>query len=87
MQVDLYGYDTQWPMADGSNNYCAAFGGNPGIEAEGEARIELPLGHTAYVRTRTPTTALWLNKWSDGHPHWTGITATRSGWATTGGPM
>ena len=68
MQVDLYGYDTQWPTADGSNNYCATFSGNPGIQAEGEARIELPLGHTAYFRTRTPTTALWLNKWSDGQP-------------------
>ena len=68
VQVDLYGYGTQWPTADGSNNYCATFSGNPGIEAEGEARIELPLGHTAYIRTRTPTTALWLNKRSDGQP-------------------
>ncbi|MEI8082840.1 MAG: hypothetical protein WCI74_13465, partial [Actinomycetes bacterium] len=66
--MDLYGYGTQWPTADGSKNYCATFSGNPGIDAEGEARIELPLGHTAHFRTRTPTTALWLNKWSDGQP-------------------
>ena len=68
VQVDLYGYGTQWPTADGSNNYCATFSGNPGIEAEGEVRIELPLGHTAHIRTRTPTTSLWLNKRSDGQP-------------------
>ena len=68
VQVDLYGYGTQWPTATASNSYCATFTGNPGIEAEGEARIELPLGHSAHVRTRTPTTSLWLNKWSDGQP-------------------
>jgi uncharacterized repeat protein (TIGR01451 family) len=68
VQADLYGYGTQWPTATASNSYCATFAGNPGIEAEGEARIELPLGHTAHVRTRTPTTSLWLNKWSDGQP-------------------
>ena len=68
MQVDLYGYGTQWPTANGSNNYCATFGGDPKIEAEGEARIELPQGHTAHVRTRTPSTSLWLNKRSDGQP-------------------
>ncbi len=66
VRVDLWG--TQWLTADSSNNYCATFGGDPGIEVDGEARIDLPLGHTAHVRTRTPTTALWLNKWSDGQP-------------------
>ena len=67
VQVDLYGYGTQWPPVVGSE-YCATFTGNPGIEAEGEVRIELPLGHTAHIRTRTPTTSLWLNKRSDGQP-------------------
>ena len=68
VQVDLYGYGTQLFTVDGSKNYCATFGGDPKIEDEGEVRTELPLGHTAHIRTRTPTTSLWINKWSDGQP-------------------
>ena len=68
VQVDLYGYGNQWLTVDASKNYCATFGGDPKIEDEGEVRTDLPLGHTVHVRVRTPTTALWLNKWSDGQP-------------------
>ena len=67
-RVDLWGYGTQYPTADGSNHYCATFGGNPGIEAEGESRLDLASGHSVLYRVRTPTPALWLNKWSDGQP-------------------
>ena len=68
VQVDLWGYGTQRPTADGSKNYCATFGGNPGIDTEGQSRVELPVGHSVQVRFRTLTPDLWLNKWSDGQP-------------------
>jgi uncharacterized repeat protein (TIGR01451 family) len=68
LQVDLWGYGTQWPTADVSNHYCATFDGDPGIDAEGQSMLDLPVGHRVVVRTRTPTTALWLNKWSNGQP-------------------
>ncbi len=68
LRVDLWGYGTQWPVADSANSYCATFGGDPGIEVEGETRIDLPAGHSVLVRTRTPTPDLWIQKWSDGQP-------------------
>ena len=40
-RVDLWGYGTQTPTADGTNHYCATFGGDPGIETEGESRLDL----------------------------------------------
>ena len=48
--------------------YCATFGDDPEIETEGESRLDLVSGHSVLHRVRTPTTALWLNKWSDGQP-------------------
>ena len=68
VQVDLWGYGTQRPTADGSQNYCATFDGNPGIDAEGQSRIDLAVGHSVQVRFRTLTPDLRLNKWSDGQP-------------------
>ena len=68
VQVDLWGYGTQNVTANAAQNYCATFGGDPGIDAEGEASVYLPAGHRALVRFRTPTPALWLDKWSDGEP-------------------
>ena len=67
-RVDLWGYGTQTPTADGTTHYCVTFGGNPGIETEGESRLDLVSGHSVLHRVRTPTPALWLNKWSDGQP-------------------
>ena len=68
VQVDLWGFGTQNPVANATNNYCVTFDGNPGIEAEGETRFDTPMGHSAHVRFSTPSADLWLNKWSDGQP-------------------
>ncbi|NTV37808.1 MAG: hypothetical protein HGA82_01215, partial [Anaerolineales bacterium] len=62
------GYGTRWPTADDTNNYCATFEGDPGIDAEGQIMLDLPTGHRVDIRVRTPAPDLWLNKWSDGQP-------------------
>ena len=68
VQVDLWGYGTQWLTVDGSGNSCATFGGDPGIDAGGEIRVDLPPGHSVLLRFNTLSPNLWLDKRSDGQP-------------------